>query len=217
MKNLIYTRYNFFQTLVLSCLFSLFILMMRIKITHEFHYLFLVWNLFLALLPLGIAWFIRFNPKLGKIATAFGIGLWLAFLPNAPYILTDVIHLKDTPHALLLLDSVMLFSFAITGLLACFQSLTEIRGVLSTWLSPQKLNYFTVIVLFLCAFGIHLGRFLRYNTWDVITNPKDVFTDCWSLIANPSQNLMEWLFMICLGLFLNLAYFLNTELKKQFV
>lgn len=89
LKQLIEKRFKTYAIITISMLFSLILLMVRMKITQSFFYLFLVWNLFLAVIPFAISTYLIGSPKPNKYALFFWFGLWLLFLPNAPYMVTD--------------------------------------------------------------------------------------------------------------------------------
>ncbi len=94
-KQLILNRFKVFSLVSVSMLLSIVLLMIRMKLTHSFFYLFLVWNLFLAVIPFAITSYLVSLPKLNKLSSALWFGLWLLFLPNSPYIITDLLHLKN--------------------------------------------------------------------------------------------------------------------------
>ncbi len=142
-------------------------------------FLFLVWNLFLAWIPYGIALFLEGSYRYFQSRWIIGLMLisWLLFFPNAPYILTDLLHLRSRAPIPYWYDLMLLISFAWTGLLLGFLSLYEVqvffRRRFNNWVSWSV--SFSAIVL--CAFGIYLGRFLRWNSWDILTNPQGLFQD----------------------------------------
>ena len=143
----------------------------RIVWTRETHYAFLIWNLFLAWMPMVFALLAREHQKEdanpGWRFLAFGAA-WLLFFPNAPYIFTDIIHLTRfySPH--FWVDLMLILMNALTGLIIGFVSLylmqsavRRMAGELTSWL-------FIGAVALLSGFGICLGRFLRLNSWDVV-------------------------------------------------
>ena len=141
----------------------------------------LTWNLFLAFFPLGVVLVLRdlrttsvgdpSSPLRSRWLLGAGLAIWLAFLPNAPYIITDLFHIREVQPSLLWFDTITLFLFALTGLLAGLYStlvvhrmLRPLAGAWPTW----------AVVLgsqVLAGFGIYLGRFGRWNSWDVLTKP----------------------------------------------
>jgi uncharacterized membrane protein len=141
--------------------------------TGDPYYRFLVWNLFLAWLPLALASvaFARARRRIDAIAIA-ALVLWLLFFPNAPYLLTDFIHLSaDRPSAPVWYDALMLSSFAWTGLLLGFASLYLVQLVIRRALGAGWSWLGVACVLALGSFGVYLGRFVRFNSWDALLHP----------------------------------------------
>src|SRR5262245_35311833 len=95
----------------------------RVGITHRLQYTLLVWNLFLAWLPLGFALLAREAFKRSRPGSFVGLGVaWLLFFPNAPYIFTDLVHVRQT-HFHYWLDLALVLLSALTGLVLGFVSL----------------------------------------------------------------------------------------------
>ncbi|WP_162623334.1 DUF1361 domain-containing protein [Confluentibacter sediminis] len=182
------------------------------KLTHSFHFLFLVWNLFLAVIPFAITAYLISNPKLSKYGLYFWFCVWLLFLPNAPYIITDLLHLKVSSSYLLWLDVLVVTSFALNGLLLFLLSITDMKAIMSRFTNNKYVNPIFIFILFLCGFGVYLGRFLRYNSWEVIQNPLNLLNDIIFLIIHPNLNLEACLFTFIFGSFLNVAYWMFKQL-----
>ena len=155
----------------LSVLCSIFIIT-RIILKDDMKYSFLLWNLFLAWIPLILAQLSYQAMEKNHMPTAYAIlFLWLLFFPNAPYIITDLLHLKDYSQNILWFDSLLIFSFAITGLLIGLSSLSIVHQSLEQMLG--KMQSWSVVVgsLVLLGFGIYLGRYCRLNSWDLFSQP----------------------------------------------
>ncbi|MBK6930515.1 MAG: DUF1361 domain-containing protein [Saprospirales bacterium] len=137
---------------------------------------FLVWNLLLAWIPYVVALQLERTQRRGVRLKAFWgwLVLWLLFLPNSPYIVTDFIHLKYRPPVPVYFDMVLLFSFASTGLLLGLLSLYEIRIALRRLFPAWKTELLMLTAIGLSGFGVWLGRFQRWNSWDVLLNPGHV-------------------------------------------
>jgi len=132
------------------------------------------WNLVLAWIPMLLAWRIhglwaRRSPRAGLLAVC--AVLWFFFLPNAPYIVTDLVHLKTRTPVPKWFDLVMMVSFAWTGLCLGWLSLYLMQEVVRGWCGERWSRAFVVTMLALSSFGIYLGRFQRWNSWDVIARP----------------------------------------------
>ena len=213
-KHLFLSRFKTFALVSVSMLFSIILLMIRMKLTHSFFYLFLAWNLFLAVIPFAITTYLVSLPKLNKIAFVIWFGVWLLFLPNAPYIITDLLHLKTSTTHLLWLDILVIISFALNGLMLFFLSVLDMKMVLLNFIKGRKVNFIILIIFFLTGFGVYLGRFLRYNSWEVLSNPKYLLVDIINIAIQPLIHKEAWLFTILFGTFLGLGFWVFKQLLK---
>jgi uncharacterized membrane protein len=154
---------------------SIATLVVRTDKTHNYHYTFLVWNLFLAWVPLIAAYF-AFSLARRGISARVGVLLvvWLLFFPNAPYMLTDFKHLHEPGHgkAPLWYDALMLTSFAWTALMLGFTSLYLVHAIVVRRVRASVGWVAVVCVLGLSSFGIYLGRFAGFNSWDAVAHPR---------------------------------------------
>jgi uncharacterized membrane protein len=157
--------------------------------TGDTFYRFLVWNLVLAWVPFGLALGAYMSARRGNGGAAAVLGvLWLLFFPNAPYLLSDFIHLHESPVTPLWYDALMLAAFAWTGLLLGFASLYLMQmiwryaaGTLLSWLG-------VVAALALASLGVYLGRFLRFNSWDALVRPRMIAHVIRTELENPWQH-----------------------------
>lgn len=180
------------------------LLALRAWRSHDTIYFFLVWNLFLAAVPFAAA--LLFERVKGLVARIITFVVWLVFLPNAPYILTDFIHLRPRPPIPLWFDVLLLLSAAGTGLLLGYGSVIMVQrvierhhGVVRGWLVATG-------ALFLSAFGIYLGRFVRFNSWEVVTDPMPLFADIAYRFMNPTQHPRTFVVTALYGVALLLGY-----------
>jgi uncharacterized membrane protein len=137
----------------------------------------IIWNLFLAFIPLGLSFWLFRRGRSRSFVWWLGFVVFLAFLPNAPYILTDIIHLindvrdVDSIWVVTLIVFPLHLLFILSGFEAYVLSLINV----GYYLQRIGLSKFIVLAeLFihaLCAVGIYLGRFPRYNSWDIVTQP----------------------------------------------
>lgn len=168
------------SALAFASMLGCVLLGLRIALLGRGRQLYLVWNLFLAWMPLIFAltavciaqtspqrrgWFL-------SAATA-----WLLFFPNAPYILTDLIHLGSKAHSRYWTDLVMILLFALIGLVLGFLSLFLMQRLVARRYGWPAGWLFVSVVATLSGFGIYAGRFFRWNSWDVVSNPVDLITD----------------------------------------
>lgn len=150
----------------------------RFVITGSTRLSFLLWNLMLAWIPTAAAlWFIPTGRSRRPIVSILLLLVWFLFLPNTFYILSDFIHLRATGDINVLYDVVMLFSYASIGFGLGLISL----GVMHSWFrrtfSKVVSATFIYSTIFLCSFAIYLGRYLRWNSWDIVTNPLGLLVD----------------------------------------
>jgi uncharacterized membrane protein len=161
----------------------------RIHRTGDPFYRFLVWNLFLAWVPVGFAVLAherareRFDVVVGALLV-----LWLLFFPNAPYMLTDFIHLGESRLVPVWYDALMLSSFAWTGLLLGFVSLYLVQLVTRRVAGPAWSWVVVAGALGLASFGVYLGRFVRVNSWDALIRPGSVAHVVRTELENPLQH-----------------------------
>jgi uncharacterized membrane protein len=196
-------------------IFCFSISIMRYWITDTKVFLFLNWNLFLAFIPWLISSIIKVRKINNRISLALLIFSWILFFPNSPYILTDLFHLRIQSPAPIWFDLVVILSFAWTGLMFGFISLMDIESILCKYISPIFVNMISIGFLFIAAFGIYLGRYLRWNSWDVISNPFGLFNDVISRFVDPFKYPTTWGMTLLLGLLLNMMYFSIKLLKEN--
>lgn len=188
---------------------SLALLAVRALYTGTFVYRFLAWNLFLAWIPLfaallasSLARYPRWSwPLVGLLSL-----VWLLFFPNAPYIVTDLMHLQPRQGVPLWYDLIMLLSFAWNGLIVGFASLRMMQTLVQQWMGDFSGWLFALGTLTLSGFGIYLGRFLRWNSWDLLTEPRGVAYDILSRVANPADHPGTVAVTVLYASFLVLAY-----------
>lgn len=168
-------------------------------------YAYLVWNLVLAWVPFALAVLLVRSYALRRSALELAaIGLaWLLFLPNAPYVLTDFVHLGERHR---LFDTLLIASFAFTSLALGFASLLLVQLVV-TRAGGALLGWATAVgSLFAASVGIYLGRTLRFNSWDVVGRPGRLWEVATARLADPFGNRYLILFVLGLCGFLTLAY-----------
>ncbi len=174
--------------------------------SHTF--LFLIWNLFLALIPFLLALAIYQYRHLPQAKWFLWPSLlaWLAFLPNAPYLITDLIHIRPRAFMPLWYDTFTFFAFAWSGLLLGISSLQIIGNVLEEKWGRRRSVIAILSVITLCSFGIAAGRFLRWNSWDLITQPFMIIEDVFSLLMNPVAYKNVWGMAILFSAFLSIVF-----------
>jgi uncharacterized membrane protein len=153
---------------------------------------YLLWNLFLAWLPLVFAAWLTsiLRRKLWSSWEAMGVSaLWLIFLPNSFYMISDFIHLQGSEEAgrvSVLSDVLMFTSFIYIGVLLGFSSLYLIHLELKKRFSDRTAAWFMSFTLLVSSFAIYLGRDLRWNSWDILTNPAGLLFDISDRVIHPA-------------------------------
>lgn len=202
--------------MTLSSALALILLLLRMEQTSSLTFVFLAWNLFLAWIPFAVS--LAFGKEFKTYGWVRG-GLfivWLLFFPNAPYLLTDLIHLKQRVGIPLWYDLMMILTFAWSGLMLGFASLHNIHVFIREKIGSAGAWAAITALLTLCGFGIYLGRFLRWNSWDMVIDPAGVLKDSLNLIAHPSANIQPWGFTLIFSFFLVVSYLTLLVLVKQY-
>jgi uncharacterized membrane protein len=170
---------------------------------------FLLWNLFLAWLPLVFSLLAcdAYRNGSGRGWRFFGLaGAWLVFFPNAPYIFTDVIHLANRFRGEFWVDLVLILICALTGLVLGFVSLFLMQSVVSRMFGRAASWFFIAGVAGLSGVGIYLGRFLRFNSWDLLLKPVALARDLGHLAADPLAHPHSFVLPALFATFLFIAY-----------
>lgn len=181
----------------------------RIFRTQTLGHLFLIWNLILAWAPFVYA-LVAYRLYKSRFHNAALIGAclvgWIIFLPNAPYILTDLIHLRVDDNPIFWYDLLLLLWFSWTGFLLGFASLYLMQQIVAHAFGRAAGWLFALISLGLASFGVYIGRFLRWNSWDVVRHPVPLMLDIYDLFRHPLAHFRTHVFSLLLALFLICVY-----------
>jgi len=163
----------------------------RASLTGSPRYAFLIWNLFLAWIPFIIA-YITYVASISRrwlyILIPFSAFLWLIFFPNAPYILTDFQHLSNAGTDIpVWYDVILLIWFAFTGLFLGMVSLFLMQEVVRREFGRWFGWGFVLVAAGLTSIGVYVGRFLRWNSWDILENFSDMAQFALYYILNPTS------------------------------
>lgn len=175
-----------------ATLISLVLFRVRTILSGSIEYAFLVWNLFLAWIPLGSAYLISMSADRRRSTLMVSLPavllLWLVFFPNAPYILTDLQHLGVPRSGIpLWFDTLLLIWFAWTGLSLGLVALFLMHGMIRREFGRLVGWFFVMVVGFLSGLGIYIGRFLRWNSWDLLLDPLVRISDFMYYASHPSM------------------------------
>jgi len=206
---------NLHHILVLLTMFCIAMVGFRILYTGEGMFAFLVWNLFLAYLPYILSGYItKVSKQLSKLSLMIWLVIWLLLIPNSFYIITDLFHLRKQEVIPLWYDLALIISFAWNGLIVGVLSVRQIEKVLqSRWHIYEWL--FVLPLMYLNALGIFIGRYLRFNSWDVITNPLALISDVGYLLIHPIRNRFDWCMIICFTLLLSMFYLTLKKMSRD--
>lgn len=205
---------------ILSSAICVGMVVLRALYTNSVTFSFMIWNLFLAWIPFVIAsimYALHIKKRKQRISQLLLGGIWLAFFPNAPYIVTDLMHisvLQAKQTAPEWFDVLFMTSFAFTGLLLGFVSLYFVQLIAKNLYSKTASWIIVTVVLFLSSFGIYLGRFLRWNSWDVVSQPESLAYDILDRIINPLSHPTTILFTLLYFAFLGSTYLVVYMLTR---
>ncbi|RYZ24324.1 MAG: DUF1361 domain-containing protein [Chitinophagaceae bacterium] len=196
------------QVLLASAAFSTTLSAFRLLYTGSPVLLFLNWNLWLAFVPYYISRQLQRNVGWIEQALLFRplFVCWLLFMPNTFYITTDLFHLRPRAGVPLWFDLALLFSFAWNGLLLGLTALRKMELVVQARWQLRPGSFFTAPALVLCSFGIYIGRYLRYNSWDVLLAPGELSRDMIGLFLHPVQARFDWSMIVLFSALLILIY-----------
>lgn len=175
-------------TLMVSHIASIFLLVARSVDAGNSRYYFLTWNMFLAIVPIVLSFWLRKrlnNSSWLAWKNLLLTSLWLMFLPNSFYLVTDLVHLHQTYEVSVYFDAVLLMSFIINGFITGFMSLYLVHVELARRIKRRDAHLIIAFVLFTVSFAIFLGRFMRWNSWDVFLHPAGVLFDVSNQFIDP--------------------------------
>jgi uncharacterized membrane protein len=207
------------RLITLSMLFSCILVPARIIYTGRLTFIFLVWNLILAYVPYFITQMLTQNTKWlnSRVKLTIVVLAWLAFIPNSFYILTDLFHLQDRYNDRLVpqwYDLAMIFSFAWNGLLLGILSIRQMEKIICRHLFKIPELLFLCPVMWMNAWGVYIGRYLRYNSWDVLTDPLQLSKDICVILLHPIEYKNASGMIFCFSILMTLFYLTLKKLGR---
>jgi uncharacterized membrane protein len=194
------------QPLIAFLLFILVLIGIRIWKSGDITMIFLVWNIFLAAVPYWVATALQRSANRPMYQQTALFMSWLLFFPNSMYIITDLFHLHERPLIPLWFDLLILMGAAITGLVLGYQSLKLVQQWMGRHFPPLYLRVLEPVLFLLCGFGIYVGRYLRWNSWDVFTQPGHITRSVFHIVTDPLSHREAWLISGGFGVFLYLLH-----------
>jgi len=217
-KNRIPTSLTIRQWLIISSLFSLTLLTTRVIASGRLSYGFLAWNLFLAYVPYFISQWLERHLQIlrNRIKLVSLIFTWILFMPNSFYILTDLFHLENMGNGHSWFDLTLILSFAWSGVIFGILSICKMEMLLKKAKGNLVSGFIICTVMWLNAFGVYIGRFLRFDSWDIIVNPFSLLTEITNIIFNPYDYRYVWAMSICFAFFMIIIYYTIKKLSEAF-
>lgn len=186
-------------------------------VLQGWHFVFLAWNLFLAWIPLlFIKWVWEREKKQNAPFWLLMVYLsvWLLFFPNAPYIITDLKHLRGVPESMIWYDALMIFTFSLAGFLTGLYSIRIVHRII-TYRWNERLAWLAVTgSMIMSGFGVFLGRYGRWNSWDIVTQPGALAKGIYHSLRDPLaiKHTLTFSFVLMLLYF---AFHIFAELKQH--
>ncbi len=204
-----FNKIYFPRQIIILLILAVVLNLIRITMFNSTQFIYLLWNIFLATLPFIISsvllWYFN-NKKLTKAIFIIGGIIWLLLLPNAPYIVTDMMHLGRGRIVIPLYDTFLLFSSAWVGLLLGMYSLSQIEKIIRSKYTMIVTSFIIAGIILLTSFGMYLGRFLRFNSWDIFSNPSLFFENIFLIFSRPFDHVDAYLFTGLTFIFIYISY-----------
>jgi uncharacterized membrane protein len=213
-------RLNVLVLFILTTALCVILVAFRVHVTSTVTFVFLIWNIILAIIPYVISTLLLlYHEKFAnRWLLVIPFTLWLCFFPNAPYILTDLFHLKQRVGVPYWYDLALILFFAWNGLMLGYASLMDIQFILTRHFNKWVGWTISISSLILGSFGIYLGRYLRWNSWDVVSSPQQLLYDIGIRVVDPMDHPRTYGVTILFSAFLVLGYltiFQFTHLYRQ--
>jgi len=204
------SKINIPKQIIILFFLSAALLLFRVLIFGDYSLVYMFWNIFLAIIPFFLSTLLLSYIKNIKykrvIFITVGV-IWLLFLPNAPYLVTDLTHIHFSGDVPSIYDALLLFSSAWLGIILFSNSLFHIEQIFRSKFSKRRTNILVTIIIFLTSFGVYLGRFLRFNSWDVFANHISFLKGIFNLLSTITFNIQLFLYTILFFVFIYVSYY----------
>jgi uncharacterized membrane protein len=202
------------RILILSISFTIALLAVRIKYTKDYVYTFYIWNTFLAIVPFLCSRKLIGQTRVG-LKSILLVGGWLLFFPNAPYLVTDLFHFSVRSGTPAWFDMILVTSASWNGLALGIISLLQVEKFLSGHFREKRVRIISYLFILLCGYGIYLGRYLRFNSWDIVTHPIPLFSSIYHSILHPVQHTSTWAFTVIFSCMLGIIYAMVKQMQES--
>ena len=203
------------KMLLLSVAFSMSLLLVRFVYSNNtVEYSFYGWNTFLAAIPYLMSTLLIKLKKVNVTAVIF-IGFWLLFFPNAPYMITDLFHYEEKFDVPFWYDLLIVTSAAWNGLILGMASLMNVEIFLARHVKPVWVTSSVFFSLFLCSYGVFIGRFLRFNSWNILTDALNLVNASAHHVLLAKNYPKLWVFTILFAVLLTIIYFTLKKLPRE--
>jgi len=214
---------RFLEVVGLLSALCLSLVFIRTLLTGRLHFIFVITNLALAWFAIIFSWLTVRELKTRRwlswpVLTL--TGLWLVFLPNTWYVLTDFIHINPSGDVSELFDIVLFSSLVLPAFILGFTSLYLIHRQLQKRLGDRNSWLIVIFLILLASFAIYLGRDLRWNTWDVIANPEGIIINVSDRVVDPlghprALNVTLLFFVLLSVIYWAFWLFMNPQTPKK--
>ncbi len=205
------------KEIVLIMLLALFLNTLRIVLFDSRSFVWLFWNLFLAVVPFVISSFLLIyddKNRLTKTSFFFFGFFWLLFIPNAPYLVTDLIHIGVVRSVPVIYDSFLLFSVAWLGVYLGVYSINHIDQILKKRYTKKFSEVVIFFIILFISFGIYMGRFLRFNSWDIFREPLSLIKKTHITFVYP-KDYNTYLYIALFAIFVYIFYRSFKYIKER--
>lgn len=208
---------NIIVLLILSNALSVLLFALRIIGADNTRYWFMVWNLTLAWIAPVIAWILirrlhhaPWKHWLNIVLTM----LWLGFLPNSFYMVSDLIHVELTGEVNIIFDAVLFTSFIFNGFIAGYLGTYLVHRELLKRMTIPKAYVIILAVFMLSSYAVYMGRVLRWNTWDALLQPAAVLFDVSDTIVRPLSHADAYVITGSFTLLISVFYLFAFEIMR---
>jgi uncharacterized membrane protein len=151
---------------------------------------YLVWNLFLAWIPYVCALLLaRLGRRGARLWTLVPLGVvWLAFLPNAPYLVTDIVHIQHGDPPRLVYDIPLFTAVVLSGVLLGVAAMQPVHRLVAERYGAAASTAFPPVIAGAVAFGVYLGRVQRWNSWSFVEHPGRLAHAAGAVVVHPAAH-----------------------------